>query len=61
MMENGGKVSRMGVWHARKVWGQKIWIWVKVGHGKGRGKVSGVNGVVWMCVDFFVAATRRFI
>ena len=41
--------------------GQKIWIWVKVGHGKGRGKVSGVNGVVWMCVECFVAATRRFI
>ena len=46
---------------ARKVWGQKIWIWVKVGHGKSRGKVSGVNGVVWMCVECFVAATRRFI
>ena len=33
---------------ARKVWGQKIWIWVMVGHGYGGCKVSGVNGSVWM-------------
>ena len=33
---------------ARGVWDQKVWVWMKVGHGKGRGWISGVNGVVWM-------------
>ena len=46
---------------ARKVWGQKIWIWMVVGHGYGGCKVSGVNGSVWMSEWGFVAAKRGFI
>lgn len=49
---------------AKGVWGQKIWFWVKDGHGKGGWKFSGVNGIVeceWMCLESIVAATRMFI
>ncbi|CAN6586216.1 unnamed protein product [Malus baccata var. baccata] len=30
-----------------------------VGHGKGREMKSGVNGTEWVCVECFVAATKR--